>query len=232
MDLGALWARSVIVGCMAFFLGIAGHVSADGLLPNPLVLVALLLFAVFGSAPLLARQVRSPTMLLLLVGGQAGVHLVLTMTAGHRGDPGPTAGPAAHVATPSSAGLPTVDGHRVGSLLEAYQPSAGGAGGGSGSSFGIPIGHLLNDLTAHGSMMAAHLAAAAVVALWLAYGEHLLWSLVNLLGRTLTLALQLNSPVIAPDVRLRRMPVADVPALAWSRWLARPHSRRGPPLPA
>ena len=37
-----LWSRALVVGSVALFLGVAGHVTADGLLPAPPVLALLL----------------------------------------------------------------------------------------------------------------------------------------------------------------------------------------------
>ena len=42
VDACVLWARALIVGSLAFFLGVVGHVTADGLLPGPAFLTALL----------------------------------------------------------------------------------------------------------------------------------------------------------------------------------------------
>lgn len=229
IDLGVLWLRAVIVGFMAFFLGLVGHVSANGLLPGPVILGVLLVFSVMACVPLVARPVKAPMMLFLMIGGQTGVHMVLTMTAGHVGDRIVSQTPRA-IAPPSSAALPTVDGRRVGSLLEAYQPSAGTPAG-SSSGAGLPIAHLIHDMSAHAPMMAAHLAAAAVVALWLAHGERLLWTLMALLGRRLVTVLVVPLGM-AGCVRVSRVAFEHAPRPSWSRWLVRPASRRGPPLPA
>ena len=51
-----LWARAALVACVAFFAGVIGHVSADGLLPSPLVLAGLLALGV----PLCAAQLTKP----------------------------------------------------------------------------------------------------------------------------------------------------------------------------
>ncbi|MDF1605750.1 hypothetical protein [Nocardioides sp. YIM 152315] len=223
VDAAVLWARAVLLGVVAFFLGVVGHVTADGLLPGPAFLVVLLLMSVALSAPMLTRQATPLRLVALLVGGQTVIHLVLTVTAGHAGDraaAGPTPRPAALDA------LPVVDGHRVGSLQDAYDGATHQAGGLAPS---LPIGHLVEDLAAHAPMMAAHLAAAALVGLWLAYGERCLFTLLALGGRrVLAIALVLR-PVVLPP-RITAVGARRAPAGPRSVWLVRPDSRRGPPL--
>ncbi|MFC7492676.1 MULTISPECIES: hypothetical protein [unclassified Nocardioides] len=224
VDAAVLWARAALLGFVAFFVGVVGHVTADGRLPGPAYLVALLLMAVALSAPLLQRQATPLRLVALLVGGQAVIHLVLTVTAGHTGDVR-AASPA--VRSGALDALPVVGGHRVGSLQDAYDGAAHQSGGVAPS---LPIGHLVDDLAAHAPMMAAHLAAAALVALWLAYGEHCLFTLIALMGRRiLAVALGLV-PVVAGGPRLTRVVAAHAPRGPRSAWLVRPDSRRGPPV--
>jgi hypothetical protein len=223
VDPSVLWLRALVVGALAFVLGVLGHVSADGLLPGPLLLAALLVISVLLSAPMLNRRASPFRLVAMLVGGQTFIHLVLTVTAGHAGDPA-TAG--AH--RPATLGtLPSVDGHRVGSLQDAYQ---GMSGQPSSMAPALPVGHLVSDLQAHAPMMLAHVVAAALVGLWLAYGERCLWTIIALTGRrVLAAAWALAVPVVHPAPRLAA--TADrVPARPRSLWFVRPHSRRGPPL--
>ena len=118
------------------------------------------------------------------------------MTAGHRGD---GSSPGAAVSPSSGAtglrDLPVVDGHRVGSLQDAYQGMSG-----QPTSFAptLPVGHLINDLSAHAPMMAVHLAAAVLVGLWLGYGERCLWTVLALTGRRVLAAAWLLTPVATP----------------------------------
>jgi hypothetical protein len=223
VDAAVLWARAALLGFVAFFLGVVGHVTADGLLPGPAFLAVLLGMSVVLSAPVLSRQATPLRLVGLLVGGQTVIHLVLSVTAGHAGDRTATAG-----ASRSSVigALPTVDGRRVGSLQDAYDGAAHQSGGLAPS---LPVGHLLNDLSAHAPMMAVHLAAAALVGLWLAYGERCLFALIALTGRrVLTVALVLR-PVVLPP-RLTPVDAEAAPSGPRSVWLVRPDSRRGPPL--
>ncbi|MBA2955821.1 hypothetical protein GON03_15915 [Nocardioides sp. MAH-18] len=222
IDAAVLWVRAVVLGVVTLFLGVAGHVTADGLLPGPPFLVALLVGSVLLSAPVLARQVSPLRMVALLVGGQTAIHLVLSVAAGHAGDR------VAAVATPRGTPLgtlPTVDGRRVGSLQDAYD----GMSSQGGLAPTLPIGHLVGDLAAHAPMMAAHLAAAALVGLWLGYGERCLFTLIALSGRRVLAAAWALAPVVVPP---RVAPVDAARALAGPRsvWLVRPDSRRGPPL--
>lgn len=222
MDAGVLWARAIGVGSIAFFLGVAGHVTADGLLPGPLLLSVLLGLSVLLSVPMLSRPAGPLRMVALLVGGQATIHLVLSATSGHTGD-------APSVTTTHATGglgsLPMVDGRRVGSLQDAYDA----AGGQADLAPTLPVGHLISDLSAHAPMMAVHLLAAALVGLWLAHGERCLWTVLALTGRRIHAAVLLLVPVALPVARstygVRRALTGPR-----SHWLVRPHSRRGPPL--
>ena len=224
VDAGVLWARALLLGGLAFFLGVVGHVTADGLLPGPVLLGMLLAMSVLLSAPMLQRQSSPLRIVVLLVGGQTVIHLVLSATAGHAGDRA-TAG-AAVVRRGGLAPLPTVDGHRVGSLQDAY---VGMSGQPSGLAPALPVGHLVDDLSAHAPMMAAHLAAAALVGLWLAHGERCLFALIALAGRRVLAAVRAFVPVVTPP-RLTSVDADRAPAGPRSVWLVRPDSRRGPPL--
>lgn len=221
IDPGVLWARAVVLGVVTLFLGVAGHVTADGLLPGPVLLTALFGATVLLSAPLVARQVSPLRMVVLLVGGQTVIHLLLSLTAGHRGDPTAAGTPRAT----SMGSLPVVDGRRVGSLQDAYD----GMAGHDAVAPAVPVGHLVDDLAAHAPMMAAHLAAAALVGLWLAYGERCLFTLLALTGRRVLAAAWALAPVAVVP---RLAPFDADRALAGPRsvWLVRPDSRRGPPL--
>jgi hypothetical protein len=218
-----LWPRALFAGSFAFFLGTAGHVMADGLLPGTAFLVVLFAFIVLAGLPVLVRPASRLPMLALLVGGQTFIHLCLTLTAGHRGDPKTPA-----QAAPRDAGLaqlPVVDGHRVGSFQDAFV----GTSAQPATTPTLPIHHLVADLSAHAPMMAAHLAAATLVGLWLAYGER---CLVTVLAVTARLLLALVRPALAVDVPVVvRTSLTDVAATPFRHFLVgRSVSRRGPPL--
>jgi hypothetical protein len=219
MDPGVLWGRAVLLATVTVFLGAVGHVTADGLLPGPAAMLILYVVALVGAAAFLARPATALRLVALLVGGQTLVHLVLSGAAGHAGEPVRTAAP---VRTGGLA-LPTVDGHRVGSLQDAWDSGSTTATG----SPSLPIGHLIEHLTGHAPMMLAHTLVAVAVGLWLAVGERALWTLLRLAVRVLV-------PVVRPlpAVRPLSMP-AHAPALpALSIVLTRALARRGPPLVA
>lgn len=228
MAAGVLWARAVALGAVAVLLGVAGHVSADGLLPGAAGLGTLGAVAVLMSLPVVGRQIRPATMLLHVVAGQAVVHVVLTLTAGHRGTAAGSTSTAPEAHHPVGS-LPVVDGRRVGSLRDAYDSGTDAVVAGTGTP--SPLTHLVDDLAAHAPMMAAHLAAAAVVALWLAHGERLLWNLVALLGRRLVRVLAVPAASVAPRASLW-VPVRHDRTTATLCRLIGPQPRRGPPLPA
>jgi len=222
-----LWTRAGVVGVLAFMLGVVGHVGADGLLPGPGMLALLLALSVGFSVPMLAQRAGPVRLMALTVGGQAGTHLFLTLSAGHVGDPGRA--PATHpmVGTSSSLELPVVDGHRVGSMLDAYRAMSDAP---TAVTPMLPIGHLVGEVSAHASMMAVHLAASALVGLWLALGERCLWELVALLKRRLLVVLTVLRVQVTIAPRLSRV-VDRVPVSHRTLWFESPNSRRGPPLP-
>jgi hypothetical protein len=227
MAAGVLWVRAVALGAVAVLLGVAGHVSAEGLLPGLTGLTILGVVAVVLSLPVVGRRIGPIAMLVHVVAGQTVVHVALTMTAGHRGVDAAGRSPSAPEVP--AASLPVVDGHRVGSLRDAYHSGVDAvvSGGGTPS----PLAHLAEDLAAHAPMMVAHVGAAALVALWLAHGERLLWDLVALLGRRLLVALTVPAASVAPRASLW-VPVRHDPTATALLQLIGPHPRRGPPLSA
>jgi hypothetical protein len=222
VDASVLWVRALFAGSFAFFLGVAGHLMANGLLPGAAFLVVLYLFTVGLSVPVLARPGSRVRLLGLMVGGQTFIHLCLTLTAGHVGDP-KTAAPK-----PRDAGftqLPVVDGQRVGSFQDAFS----GSNAMPATTPTLPIHHLIADLSAHAPMMVVHLTVAALVALWLAYGEKCLVTVLAVTTRWLVALIRPVQPFAAPAVL--RSSLTEV-AVAGFRdvLLCRSVSRRGPPL--
>ena len=206
--------------------GAVGHVSADGLLPGAPVLAGLSVVTLVLCAALLHRPASRRRVVALLVAGQTAVHLARTVTAGHVGDQTAT---AAHPV--GTGALPVIDGRRVGSLMDSYDAAVGGCA----ATPVLPVGHLvsdLSDLSAHAPMMLAHLAAAALVGLWLAAGERALWSLVAMASRAALGPLAVASAAARAVVA---SPAAAVPVATEARppqvpvLLARVVVRRGPP---
>lgn len=225
LDPWLIWPRAFSVGVLAFTFGVVGHVSADGMLPGAATLVVLLSMSVLLSVPMLARPAGRVRLMAMLVGGQTVTHLVLSVTAGHRGDlPAPTAHP---VAPAGPQALPVVDGHRVGSLQDVYQNMSGEHAQLAPT---LPVGHLLSDLSAHAPMMAAHLTAAALLGLWLARGERLLWSVLALTGRCVLAAAWALAPTTYVAPAAPGHPIGQLRAVPVSRRQARPGTRRGPPV--
>ena len=224
VDACVLWARALVVGSLAFFLGVVGHVTADGLLPGPAFLTALLAMSVLLSAPMLSRPASSLRIVAMLVGGQTLLHLVLSVTAGHAGDRATGAVAARASALDSLPVARRPPGRLAPGRLRRCRPTSRVR-----SRPTLPVGHLIDDLSAHAPMMAAHLAVAALVGLWLGYGERCLWTLIALTGRRILAA----AWALRPGRRRPARPAVDAvraPAGPRSVWLVRPDSRRGPPL--
>ena len=227
VDASALWLRALFAGSFAFFLGLAGHVMANGLLPGTAFLTVLYAGTVVVSLPFLARPASRLRMLLLMVGGQTFIHLSLTLTAGHVGDPRP--GPSTALPHDTGMGsLPVVDGHRVGSFQDAFV----GTSAQPATTPTLPIHHLVADLSAHAPMMVAHLVAAALVALWLAHGERCLFTVLAVTAGLVLNLVRRVLPVTAPVLPRPTYAAARVSTLLRDLLLTRPASRRGPPLPA
>lgn len=224
VDAAVLWFRALTVASVFFFLGVAGHVTADGRLPGLAVLATFFTMSVLLSVPLLSRPASAARLVAMVVGGQTVLHVALSVTAGHRGDVTAPA-PSAFSPTSATGALPVVDGRRVGSLQDAFDPMAGT----DALAAGLPVGHLVEDLRSHATMMTAHLAVAVVVGLWLAVGERALWTLLALAGRRFAPRLVVHRPAHLP-VRVSPVPV-HLPVRT-TVWLAGPQSRRGPPLRA
>ncbi|MBB6629829.1 hypothetical protein H5V45_21100 [Nocardioides sp. KIGAM211] len=225
MDPAVLGARALVLASVTCFLGIAGHVGADGLLPGAPTLALLVAGVAVASLALLARPASTHRVVSLLVLGQTAVHLVLSTTAGHAGD-----APAVARLRPTPAALPTEGGRRVGSLSDQYAATLGGR---DDVAPVLPVGHLVADLSDHAPMMAAHLAAAVLVGLWLAVGEHALWTLLALAAgavvRPLLLALTALAGAAAP-LRPATVPPRHAPVPPILLLLARCVVRRGPPV--
>lgn len=230
VDAAVLWTRALVVASACFFLGVAGHVTADGRLPGLPVLIAFFAVSVLLSVPMLTRPASTARVVAVVSVGQTLLHVLLGATAGHVGDDAPAAttdlGTTGRGTTvPGATGsLPMVDGRRLGSLQDAYAPVAGV----DAPRPVLPVGHLLDDVQANAPMMAAHLAVAVLVGLWLARGERALWTLVALAGRQVVPEVVVHHPVGLP-ARVVPLPAHRLPVRTTGH-LASPRSRRGPPL--
>lgn len=214
-----LWWRAGMLSAMTLLLGAVGHVSSGGLMPSWWVLAAMLATGSTVCATVLTRPASTRRILALVVLGQTACHALLSMTAGHVGDP------AAGVAVgPTGSGtLPVSDGGRIGSLQDHYdamlaEPSTNAA-------LTMPDPAALLD---HLPMFLAHTVAALLVGLWLAAGERAVWTLLSLVFTAVVSLLVVPTTIPLPARRLaplRRRP-ATPPSLAR---VARDVVRRGPP---
>lgn len=229
------WTRAAVVAFVALFTGAVAHAAANGLLPSLTGLAFLYGFAVVVAAVLLGRPATMTRIVALTVGGQAAIHVALTATAGHAGDAAaghpashPTSHPAPLTQTPNLDG----SGRRVGSMWDQYAATepVTTAGGGNVN----PIQHLITDLSAHAPMMAVHIAAAALVGIWLAVGERALWTVLALTAGVMFAAVMTavatRRPRVVPAVLRVAVPWRD-PAPPHLRAVARSVVRRGPPPP-
>ena len=216
-----LWSRALVVGGLSFALGVVGHVGADGLLPGTGTLAVLAGLSVVLAAAALAQRASYLRLVGLVLFLQTVTHLFLGITAGHRGDL--AAAPARAIV--GGAQLPTAGGKRVGSLLDAYAAQVGQ----QSTSPALPVGHLINDISAHLPMVIAHTVASILVGLWLGVGEGALWALLTLLGHRLLLV-RLGIQPVATTPDLRRLPTAHRERPRRTRLLLRADPRRGPPL--
>ncbi|MFA6297766.1 MAG: hypothetical protein WC642_01280 [Nocardioides sp.] len=224
-------ARGLLTATVAGGLGLGAHVAAGGLLPPATWLI--LIYAALAAVVIASLGVPAGLfrLVLLVGGGQFATHLMLTAVAGHAGDHRPVRASARHreelVSTPGTG--------RRGSL---HDLTMGQVEPPSGGEFVVPhwLTHILDDLTGpHAAMAVAHLAAAAVVAWWLAQGESALWTILVLLGASFLRRLTRRGPVhgftasggrefttriAAAQQRLRRLLAPLTGGLG----------RRGPPL--
>ena len=220
-----VWLRASFVGSVFVLLGVVGHVSADGLLPGAVAMTGLLAVSVTLAGVMLVRPASTARLVTMLVSGQLVVHVVLSATAGHRGEhraTGALAGPALH----RPAGLPSVDGRRVGSMFDAYQVAPAQQ---SSSMPTLPVGDLMGHLTAHAPMMLAHIAAAALVGVWLAWGERSVLACASLAGRQLLVIAAWPPPLVPWRAPRLAHPLALPVLTLRSLWQCSPPSGRGPP---
>lgn len=223
--------RGVVAAAVAVGLGLTAHVSAGGLLPA----TGWMILIVAGVATVAVASMGSPAglfrLLVLVGGGQFATHLMLTALAGHAGDHRPVRAASTYAQEPITDGRA-----RSGSLhdlmMGRVEPT-------TGSDFVLPhwASHVVDDVTGpHAAMAVAHLAAAVIVAWWLARGEQALWTVLALLGASVMQALVRLIAVydIAP-LFARPSAMGIVRAERWSLLLAPMTGglgRRGPPLTA
>ncbi len=230
------WGRAGLLAAVCTGSGSFAHHLADGLMPGPTAIVVLFCVCVVTAGSVLGRPASTLRIMVLLMGGQTFIHGALTAMSGHRGDPPVT------VPAPVPAPAPVPDGRRVGSYYDVVYANPGLGARHAELTVPEPVQHILADLTGpHAAMALAHLAAAAVVGLWLARGEAALWTVLLLTaGTTRQLLRCLLAAHGAPlthftGAATQTRGVGE--ALRWASWnpprslmLARRVSRRGPPV--
>jgi hypothetical protein len=227
------WVRALMLAAVAFSAGLVAHISAHGLLPGTTALVVLFGCCTVATACFLGSPASTRRVVLLLMGGQTFIHTGLTALAGHAGDPVRSASPHP-VAVPVSHAV-----DRTGSLFDQYAAMTGPTANGGQLTVPFWMQHLIADMTGpHAAMAAAHLAAAAVVGLWLASGERAVWAVISLTSDTILAALSsLAMALRALWVSVRPLAPIRVQGAGWaecpplmSRVLTGTVSRRGPPV--
>lgn len=158
-------ARAGLLGCLVTLFAAAAHVTAHGLLPPWPLLVLVVTAAAAVCAPLAQRELSTRVLLVLCCAGQAALHAAFTLLAGHAD------GPASAAVASCAGGTDATASFLQGPGGEPVRACA--------SSLDAVTG-LISPTEL--PMAAAHLAAAAVLALLLARGEHALWSLLALLA--------------------------------------------------
>lgn len=170
------WSRAAGLAAVAAAFAALAHATAGGTLPEWRALAVLfgLTTAVF--AGLLGRPASTLRVLVLLVGGQAGLHGVFTASGGHR---------SAHGLSSAATDLTTTAAVPQGRLADALvAPGSLESAPAQPSVLAHAVAHLTADLASPATqrMAVAHLVAAAALGLWLAAGERLAWRLVTLLA--------------------------------------------------
>ena len=234
--LGLRWTRAGVTAVVACSLGLMGHLMAGGLLPSGGWFLVCLGTVWVASAMLLGRPAGRLRIIVLVAGGQATFHLMLTALAGHgSGNHVRTAGHFQAPVSLSALRPPTGSSDRRGSYFDV---TAGNAPEATAQRWTSPhwITHLVDDLTGpHAAMAVAHLIAAAGIACWLALAEQAVWVLVCLLGVTVlsVLVSGVHPPTraLVPSISHRvpvRRPAGPRPKAPPRRSRLQ---RRGPPPP-
>jgi hypothetical protein len=217
-------ARGCALGVIAASLATVAHVLGGGELPPPSLLLLTGSLAVALGVALSGSRMGRARVVAIVVGGQLLLHELLMMLV------------AVDAADPlRQQPMPGMPGMTV--------PLAAGSAP-SSAVWSMLAHHAITSVTTvpGATMLAAHTLAAVLVGLWLAAGERLIWSLLELVGsRRLGTALMALVRALgatgrdseAVHDRLRAQ-LARRLAPPWrsSTWfLARAAVRRGPPAP-
>jgi hypothetical protein len=161
------WIRACVLALVAVTTSLTAHAVAGGRLPAAWTLVLAGAVITAAAEPLLRRPASTRRVLVLLAAAESCAHVVLTLTAG------------GHARPPSMAALPGMAGmdHLAGASVVA---GAAAPTGGPLAALGLSGQDVL--------MTDAHLAAVALIGLWLAAGERALWTVLTLTLRPIAAA--------------------------------------------
>jgi hypothetical protein len=192
--------RAVSLGVAGFVLALVAHVVAGRAAPGPVVLV--LLAGVSGLAAVLLTGVRlSPIRVGLSLVAMQGVLHEAFMWLG---------GPAGCSMTGMSTPAPGHLGHGGQPVLACVTGMA-------------QTGMAQHSLFASTAMVGAHVAATALLAAMLAYGEKALWLLAGWMRPPRWLGMR------PPELPPVRVVIARAPQMLWVRYALGGVGRRGPP---
>lgn len=208
---GLRGARALVLAAITLLTSVYAHLAGGGQAPGLGALVVLLAALALVTAPLLRQPVSARRIMLLLLAGQALLHVTLTMsTHATTALAGPTAGPMADMGSAAHLHL------GMDPLSSVLVPTTG----------------------AHVLMAEGHLLATLVLGLWLAAGERALWRLLTLTVRpvaTALAALLFPAPigyVGHVDAPRRGDVVVGRAAVRLRAPICRAVTRRGPPTRA
>lgn len=195
------WARSATFGIVAVALALLAHVLADGAIPSPAVVVLAGFLTTAVTTAMTGRRCGRLEVVCLLAVSQLGLHALFQVL-----------GPAATCTVSSQGqGLAAMTGHgSAGPTCIRRDQDASAA---------------MGSMHLSGGMLLAHVVGTAVLALVLAHGEDLLWSLAACLTHRLPQptparpGVRLPQPVLRGRTRPAQMPHRLPP-------------RRGPPAAA
>lgn len=218
--------RAGLLGSATLAVASWAHASADGNLPGPAGMFWIWLVTTLVVAPLLSKQASMKRIVALLCLGQTGLHLLLSMVAGH----------GSHlVPQPASAY------YASNSMLDPHGPSAAVLGDSSAVAITDLLAGLISEVTTvDGLMMTiAHLAGAAAVGVWLATGERVLWGSLQAIARLLNAGAEAINTLLGQLLIMVGLHRPVRPGQQWPDWFSSWSSwvdvaaavtpRRGPP---
>jgi hypothetical protein len=172
------WARAGVLAAVVLIVSTLAHTAAGGVPPPVWGVLAMLVGATVVLAAVLGRPASRTRVVVLVAGGQAVLHVVMTAASGHVSAP---AVGREHGQHPEHGehGEHAVHAHRhAAQHAEQAHPDRVDASAGLADAWLHHLGEDLSGPTA--AMGLAHLLAAAVLGWWVATGEQALWILLLL----------------------------------------------------